>query len=606
MQDDFLRFFQSELQFLAKEGARFAQKYPVEAGRLRIDEGLRGDPHVERLIQSFAFLIAAQRKRLADSLPDVYQAVLRTLYPQYLAPLPSLSIVEFRLDTSIDKNELSSAAANFIPAGTPLRMRSVGGGTRCRFRTAYPVKLWPITIDGVELCAPPFSGVAQKASLRITLKAKPLPFAALPLSSLRFYLCGEPQHEVYRLLFGHLSRIELRADAGAQNLPIASVKQVGFAADERLFPGPLLAGQAMLREYFALPEKFLFFDVELPPSGPQCTADETLELWFHFAQPPTPLPTLTASHIRLGCTPIVNLFSGHAEAIELDPGRDEYYLRPSTNYGSEAEIYAVERVCALRGGAPSVTVPELYAHDEAAETSAKLAWHVRRTDAPVEEDAAVTAREAFYLILISVDGVTNPCRFESLLADLLCTNGDYPSLAPILEEVDPRDGSSYFEPEKLLFVREIRCLLKPTASHRSSTHKLEWRLIAQLSLNYLSLCREGIGALRELLRLHDLPRTSANQAQLDGLEGVRYRSAVRRIELPREVGGPRSITCPGIEVEIKLAESHGDVRRQFLFTAVLERFFGLYVSINSFSQTTVVRAGRVIVQWPCRAGSLTL
>ena len=137
--DDLLPYYERELAFLRRHSADFAQKYPKIAGRLLLSGDVGDDPHVERLIESFALLASRVHKRLDDDLPEITEALLEVLYPHYLRPFPSCSIIQLQLSDSgahLGKKTL-------LPRGTLLSSRPVRG-VPCRFRTAFDVDLAPI------------------------------------------------------------------------------------------------------------------------------------------------------------------------------------------------------------------------------------------------------------------------------------------------------------------------------------------------------------------------------------------------------------------------------------------------------------------------------
>ena len=55
----FLNYYERELTFIREMGAEFAKKYPKIAGRLLLEPDKCEDPHTERLIEAFAFLMRA-------------------------------------------------------------------------------------------------------------------------------------------------------------------------------------------------------------------------------------------------------------------------------------------------------------------------------------------------------------------------------------------------------------------------------------------------------------------------------------------------------------------------------------------------------------------
>jgi type VI secretion system protein ImpG len=93
------------------------------------------------------------------------------------------------------------------------------------------------------------------------------------------------------------------------------------------------------------------------------------------------------------------------------------------------------------------------------------------------------------------------------------------------------------------------------------------------------------------------------RAIIDGLTQVSSRPATGRV--PSAVSGG---ICRGLEalLEFDAQQYHGS--SVFLFASVLERFLGLYCSINSFVRTTASIRGKegVLRRWPPRAGDQTL
>jgi type VI secretion system protein ImpG len=130
-----------------------------------------------------------------------------------------------------------------------------------------------------------------------------------------------------------------------------------------------------------------------------------------------------------------------------------------------------------------------------------------------------------------------------------------------------------------------------------------WRLISHLSLNYLSLVsRDGSAEpLREILKLYDVADSGETRDMIGGLLKVSTEPAVARL------GGPvRGGVCRGLRVTLHFDEDKFTGRGVYLFSAILERFLGLYASLNSFSQAVVTTNRRegVLCEWPARAGDM--
>src|SRR5215210_3638590 len=103
MRDELLDYYERELIFLRRMGAEFARKYPKVAARLLIDEEKIEDPHVERMVEAFAFLAGRVQLKLDDELPEITESFLNILYPHYLSPIPSMAISQFIFGSSKDK-----------------------------------------------------------------------------------------------------------------------------------------------------------------------------------------------------------------------------------------------------------------------------------------------------------------------------------------------------------------------------------------------------------------------------------------------------------------------------------------------------------------------
>ena len=169
MSDDLLPYYARELAILRTLAADFAQRHPKVAGRLSLGRDDSQDPHVERLLQGVAFLAADVQKRLDDDFPELTDALLDLLYPHYLRPVPSMTIVEM----AIDRKQAALTSGYRVPRGTELETEEVDG-ERCIYRTCFDLQLWPLQIREARLSGPPFrlplvppTGTIELLTLRI-------------------------------------------------------------------------------------------------------------------------------------------------------------------------------------------------------------------------------------------------------------------------------------------------------------------------------------------------------------------------------------------------------------------------------------------------------
>ena len=291
MSEELLFHYNQELAYLREVGGEFAKLHPKIAGHLRLGAGSVDDPFVNRIIESFALLTARIRYKLADHCSEISDALLNILYPHYQLPIPSMSIMQFSGSDALD-------APHTIARHTAISCESATAGI-CRFSTNYPVTLWPLAIHAAQLVAQPFtqpliadsSGYASCLRLTLHTKRADLAFGALPLTSLRFYInaAAQPAYDLYELLFNDLQAIVVAAptvDKPALTLPLNSLTAVGFSQDEGLLPYPAnsFIGYRLLTEYFAFPQKFLFFDLTNLDRLVDYSVQHSLEIHLYFAR----------------------------------------------------------------------------------------------------------------------------------------------------------------------------------------------------------------------------------------------------------------------------------------------------------------------------------
>ncbi|MHB1559325.1 MAG: type VI secretion system baseplate subunit TssF, partial [Isosphaeraceae bacterium] len=247
MSETLYPYYERELTFIRQFAKEFADLYPATAGRLQIDSNRANDPHVERLIESFALLAGRVQHRIDDDFPELTTAILGVLYPHYLAPIPSMAVVQFDLDAERARSPDGFAIARHSRVST----RPVGD-LPCRYRTGYPVQLWPVRIADAGVIRPPFPrGLnvprGAVAALRIQFETEAgQRLADLTMDRLRLYLKGESETIalLYDVLFNHALAVVLRDPAGSSGRapvvlkPAEGLAQVGFERDEGLLPLP--------------------------------------------------------------------------------------------------------------------------------------------------------------------------------------------------------------------------------------------------------------------------------------------------------------------------------------------------------------------------------
>jgi type VI secretion system protein ImpG len=610
--EDLLPHYMAELDYLYTAGIDYAHKYPDVAAALEFSRQGSNDPHVQRLIESFAFLTARLQYNYDAQFPEIPAALLEILYPQLTAPVPSMSVAAFE----VDPQQPASIAGQVVPAGSELYASAAPAGGQdllCRFRTGYPVTLWPLeVVDAWIEPAPDTTALGRglrtsevQSALRVRLHCLgQRSFKEFAPPSLRFCLpaTSKTREKIYELLFAHTRAIAtfaapLQPDAATQLrlLPGARLEPVGFGADEALLPCPPASHQAyrLLLEYFAFPDKFLFFDVTGLPSD-AFGAGQFAELIFLLAAPPQAPMIVSASSFFLNCTPIINLFPRVTEPIRVNHQRLEYPLVADQRRGSTTEIHSIERVIrsvarAERGRevAPLFSIMHVDAVD-----SGEAMYVARRR--PVADATSGGSDMTISFVDPNLDALLPAA--DVVFAHVLCTNRGLAEQIP---------GGAALDREVDLPARAVQCLGRPTRQLAPpGSGGTLWRLISHLSVNHLSLSggEQGLAALRELLRLYCPNADSAAAARINGLTSLTTKRIVRHVGKDAWRG-----FCRGLEVELEFDEAAFAGASAFLMGSVLSRFFGLYVAVNSFTELRMRgRQQGETWRWQAQTGDMTL
>lgn len=612
--EELLPYYERELGFLRRYSREFSERYPKIAGRLLIAGEVCEDPHIERMIESFALLNARVSKRLDDDYPQFTEALFEVLYPHYLRPFPSCSIARF--DHSGGAAQLTTATE--IPRGTELNSRPVQGGA-CIFRTAYPVTVAPLALSRAAFSAileapeavqaPP--GASSSLSLTIEVTADQLALAQLRLLSLRVFIDGEPSFcaALRDALFMRSVKGYAEADHSGRwiALPKIPVSHAGFGEDESLiaFSARSHPAYRLLTEYFCFPEKFNFFDIDLaaicavlPAGAKKVTLHLALAGLRTDSNTARMLGTLSANNVLLGCTPAVNLFHQRGEPIRLTHTSESYPVLADARRAFAYEVQSIDSVRLVRQTPQGESVVEFgpfysLRHGQTPEKNGHY-WVMRRDDVVAEKSPGYETQ----ISIVDIDFDPAAVETDTLSIDLTCTNRDLP--ASLTYGV--RGGDLFLAGGSN--IHAISFLRKPSPTYRFQRGRgAHWRLISHLSLNHLSLSGGGLEAFREMLTLYDLPRSPISQRQISGIDAIAHKAA--NAWLP---GNPFPCLVRGVEVRLTIDEEAFVGSGIHAFAHIIERFLGLYVHANSFTQLVVVskKNGEELLRCTPRSGDLNL
>jgi type VI secretion system protein ImpG len=622
MNETLFPYYERELLFIRQLMQEFSRKHPQAAGRILLEPNRSADPHVERLLESFAIVAGRVQQKLDDEFPEISTAFLEAIYPHYLAPIPSMGILQFEMDPA----RVQLPAGFLIGRHGSLRTDPVDG-LPCKYRTAYPVTLWPIRVANAIFQAPPFPrGLTPPdgagAALRLEFEcAGPMKFAELELERLRLYLHAEVQvvPPLYELLFNHALEVVFRPNEGDKGRvpfsmsPRACLAPVGFDLEDGLLPYGSASRLAyrLLTELFVFPSKFWF--VDLAGWGRVCRGgwQRKCEVVIFFDRTaPLLEKSIDAGTFRLGCTPVVNLFKQAAEPIPLNTPRLGQRVMPDATQPRGLEVYSVDSVRSTNpADNTSVEYPPFFSirHPRRAEAAVtrerqQLYWYTTRTPSLAEKDQGTFVD----LHLVDLDFWPQVPSAAALEVATTCTNRDLPG------ELRMAGTAVHFDLEAAAPLAAIHCLRPLTPALRPKPRRgRDWHLLSHFSPNYLSLASEGKGreALQEMLSLYDFSDPEAGQQQLAAVTR-QFIEGITNVQSRRVIGRPSreglSSFCRGLEVLIELDEDKYPGVGVFLFASVLELFLARYVSNNSFVQVAAKRTAQesAFKHWPPRPGDL--
>lgn len=623
-----LQHYETELRHLREMTGEFARTHPKIAGRLMLDRNGKDicpDPHVERLLEGFAWLAARVHLQMDAEFPRFTQSLFEILFPQYLAPTPSMTIVQFAPEPS---EQATGSGAIVVPRGARLRSHlGQNEKTPCTFRTAHPVKLLPVKIGDVtyftrDLARLNFpESINARAALRLRLHSTAgLPFSKIKLDPLALFLNGTDYipHLYYEQLLARATGILIQVQKPGEKprtlgrVSAKGIRRLGFSEEEALLPATArgMEGYRLLREYFAFAQRFLF--VELGGFGEllaNCDAQQ-IDLVVLFDSAEMRLENQAVpSLFELFCTPAVNLFTRQLDRVLITDRVSELHVVPDRNRPLDLEVYDIQKVVGYGVDASREQEfrPFFYARDrtlahEAFYTMRRVPRMLTQSEEQVYKRykrRPTSAGSEVYLSLVDAGDTLLKTTVKQLGIEALCTNRNLPITMAV------GVGNTDFTMEQSMPVNSVRCLVRPTDPVPSPAEgRFAWKLISHLSLNYLSLIdtpeADGAAAIREMLNLYciDGEHQAVARRQIEGLRDVKSAPILRRVNTPGPVAFAR-----GLELTLMFDESFFDGASAFLLGTVMEEFLTRYVSLNSFTETVIRTQQRgEIKRWPARSG----
>ncbi|WP_226572035.1 type VI secretion system baseplate subunit TssF [Mangrovibacter yixingensis] len=593
-----LAYYQKEIHFLKNHGKKFAQRFPKISRRLGFVDGETEDPHISRLIESFALLTSRIHQRLDDDMPEVTEALLSVLAPQFLRPLPSCCIVMVEPDRQrsgiTGRNELAAGMALFSRQRDPLP---------CQFHTVYPVTLLPLAVDSALLHFD-----SDELRWQLQLQFQVWPGAVLGDEVIRLYLHGPGNavNTLYTLLCSEVSSLMLHHDGIATELEPGVITAVGFNSEEALIAQDSLIAPVhiLLLDYFWFPQKFSFIDIALP-TGFQASGNSVFTLQVVFRRNPLTerleklADLIDGSFFRLHCSPAINLFAQRAEPISLTDSSAEYPVIPDTRHQRHIEVWSIETVSVQRKVDDRIqhyrVSPLLESHYGSLQgEDAGIAWQGFR-----RETQHADGPQTHFSIGFSTRARQQPSSVpEVVTLSLMCTNH---ALAHHMPYGQPKGD---FDTDAPVAGLKISALTQPTRPISAPEKAdMRWRFLSQLSLNFQLLSGEhGVQHLKSMLALYNFTDQPGKAQLYHLIQSLDCQPVTARLIS----NDPHSL-ARGIELTVTFDGKALQEPEYYLLCSLLDRLLALYAPVNSFTRLTTrieheTSTHRV---WPVRAGKLS-
>lgn len=576
--DSLVRYYQEELNYLRLSGKEFSKQYPKIARRLELSDGESPDPHVERLLESFAFLTARLSRAIDDRFPQTAHALLSVLYPHLINPIPAMAIAKLQIDTS----QVPPDKGHLLPKGTKFLARSIED-VQCRFRTVYDLHLWPISIQSVDLVSKDAFTFATPIQnhwfLKITLSSKDAPFSVMTIKDLLVHISCDwvKANLLYEALFSeYTDQVYVTTDDKTPAIGGCTLEAVGYKRDELALPVPAysLHHYALFQEYFHFSEKFLFFRVmALQAAIAKLAPKNEMHILIPLKDASVFHETgVNGSFFSLNCLPIINLFDRPSDPIRIHHKHLRYRLIPDIRRERTTEIYSVQSIEGVEEKTQKIIQYNPYYSLEAHNDTKDGFWLSQRAPANLRGLPGTDIYLSF------IDRNFQPIKAKDIIATakITCTN------RYLADQLPP---NSLLQPEDKAPVTKIILLNKPASQNYTMLDgESLWMLISQLSSNYLSVLdsKQGIKALKNFLylfasRYPDQPTTS-----IDDLKNMTISHITKRFGNEAWRG-----FVQGYKIQLEMEKTNHQGGNNLILGTILKEYFGAITNWNSFTMCSL-------------------
>lgn len=552
MNHSFKKEYKTELTKLREESKIFSQHYPEIAPMLGEKSS---DPDTERLLEGVAYLNAIIQKRLNDDFPEILHELVNILFPYYLKPTPSLSVVQFTPEKSLNSS-VEVKKRTLVKAKPYNNIQS-------QFQTTWSIDILPLSLESVSYLKTSTRYSELELFLTVSNQKK---FSSIDVKSLDFFISDTTLNafSLASLLSHSIKKIEIfENNKKIATLPITELINLGFDSDYGLFPfnNNALNNYKLLQEYFIFSEKFMFFKLSFNKLE-NVEIGSKFSIKFSFDKFYDDIHGIVTNSVRLYCVPVINIFEDNCEPIKLQNISSSFELTPSWKYRDEFRIYDVLSVDGIAQGKKEV-IP-YYAFDQFSKNvSSEYLYKIVRKKSQVS-----SSKERCYLELFRTRDTINN---EVLSISVSVTNGRIPENLAIGDICI----SSSSSPERCTFQN----ITLPTSMIETPLeNNVLWFLISHATTNILTI--DSLSKLKDILSFY-MGHGNKDKAKIE--INTKKINSLSKFDIEHSTYLHKGSLLKGMKLNIHLSSEYffniGDMN---IFLEVIHKFYTVFCSINSF------------------------
>lgn len=598
-------YFRSELEELRLSGREFADAYPAIASELSLSAGVSRDPHVEHLVQSFAWMMSRLRMQVESETKKIPSMLLEELAPGFIEARPPMSIAECQVDSSGIETSVDlklEQGLSFAPVNVRSDADTAASLAGSRFAVAHSCQLWPFKVVDVQRnpvketneISQHFSD--SRSVLKIAIESESgSNVSALQLDKpLRFFINMEQDwaYRFYDLIASQIIGVGVSDAQGniTRVLDKAKFKLCGFGDEERLFglSSSDLLGTSVLQDFFSFPEKFLFFEIsglsDLALVDYEFEGATRVNLHLVLDQLISKSLPLDVNSLKLNCVPLINLFDKTTDPVVLNDKSYRYKLIADRSSGRDIEVQSLEEVFLVDRDGIEYPAKPYFSVQNTSDLDEGIYWVAQKEETSRRD----TPGSDIWISVFTQSDID--IRGMALYAKTKCNNRRLAEALVARQEMALLGAAP---------VTSCRLLMRPTRYLAPEMDKDSlWKLMGTLTRHHLSMALPDAAKDNLMLTLSLCSSAEDDNAQrlLESVESVLSAEDYE----PSRISGWRGYQR-GTRYTLTLNERlfQGSA---MMFGRVVLHFLALFSQVNSFSSLDVYLGDRKVHRWPPTTG----